>query len=286
MTYDSQRKDVVIFGGETANETLSNDTWSWNAKEWRCVAGAGARGPSARSAAMLAYDADRRVLVLYGGRIGRQSLRDTWELSDAGWQRVDSLGPTPEPHGVMAFDASSHGVLLFHSLGDDGPTRLTWRWNGRQWAKVAEGPHQQFPNALFASNGIEPALLVTARATGVSDVFDAPLYSWGGIANTNVWRAISTTGNAPAFSPQAPAARTSKGALLYAGFESSGKVTTWVLEGTVWRKHAGESPPRRRGAQMVFDSARNVVVLHAGDDGTHVLSDTWEWNGSAWSRVK
>lgn len=281
MTFDAMRSQVVIFGGGAPGGTLSADTWGWDGQTWTCVAPAAATGPSPRSASMLAYDAARQVIVLYGGRVGRDGLRDTWELGATGWSRKSATGPTPDPHGVMAYDATTQAVLLYHSLGDDGPGRATWKWTGTEWTRVATEPAQQFPNAMFASNGSRPALLMTARSTGKPDAFDAPIYEW----RKSQWKLLPTTGDVPIFSPQAPAARTIAGALLYAGFESGGAVTTYVLNGTVWRKHPGASPPRRRGAQMVFDARRGVAVLHGGDDGQRVLSDTWEWNGQEWRKV-
>lgn len=36
---------------------------------------------------------------------------------------------------------------------------------------------------------------------------------------------------------------------------------------------------------MAFDSARNRTVLFGGMGSTGELSDTWEWNGTAWSPI-
>ena len=74
--------------------------------------------------------------------------------------------------------------------------------------------------------------------------------------------------------------------MLYAGFEPGGvSPKTWVLDGTAWRAHDGPGPGRRKGAHMVFDPVRSVVVLHAGDDGSRNLADTWEWDGVKWERA-
>jgi len=51
----------------------------------------------------------------------------------------------------------------------------------------------------------------------------------------------------------------------------------WTLKST-----SGPVPRTQHG--MVWDSCRNVVVLHGGvADPTHRFGDTWEWNGSAWT---
>ena len=43
-------------------------------------------------------------------------------------------------------------------------------------------------------------------------------------------------------------------------------------------------PTPRNAHAMAYDSARGVVVLYGGWDGTR-YADTWEWNGSHWADV-
>lgn len=282
MTWDPDRRQVVIFGGEAPGDALSGDTWGWSGTAWRCITGTSGTGPRPRDAAMLAYDARRHVLVLYGGRLsGGVGLRDTWELGSTGWIQRDSLGPTAEPHGALAWDEATGSVLLYHATGDTGPGRATWRWTGTEWSTVTVGPDEEFPDAMLPGDARHPATLITARATGTNDSFEAILYRWGG----NRWVPMPATGTAPHFSPQAPAARTAGGAMLYAGFEPDRIAKSWVLEGSRWHPVSGVLPPRRKGAQMAFDPIRGVVVLHAGDDGRQLLTDTWEWDGLRWRQV-
>lgn len=47
---------------------------------------------------------------------------------------------------------------------------------------------------------------------------------------------------------------------------------------------AGNQPPLRSGHRLVFDAARQEVVLFGGFDDTNHLSDTWVWNGSTWTQ--
>jgi hypothetical protein len=218
--------------------------------------------------------------VLYGGRRGRESFRDTWELgADNQWVLRDSAGPTPEPHGVAAFDMTAGGILMFNGLGDDTPSRRTWLWNGAAWSLKADAPTTEYPNAAFEAGA--NARLITARRLGPGR-YNPVVYAWRG-----EWTALEAAGDAPVFSPQAPAASIPGGALLYAGFEADQSVGTWMLAGATWTKQPGASPPRRKGARMQLDVSRNVVVLHGGDDGSAALDDTWEWEASrGWRRVR
>lgn len=70
---------------------------------------------------------------------------------------------------------------------------------------------------------------------------------------------------------------------------------TWRLSGNVWTKlaPAGPQPSPRSGASMVYDTARSRFILFGGYDPTRACTlglsnycdDTWEWTGSAWSKV-
>jgi imidazolonepropionase-like amidohydrolase len=277
--YDPIRGRVVAFGGETA-QGPSNALWAWDGANWDCLR---ADGPAPRTDAMLAFDQRRRVLVLYGGRSPTGDVsRETWELRESGWVLANREGPTREPHGGLAFDAASGGILLLAPAGDASGTGATWKWDGATWTRAASMPSPGYPNAMISSTATRPALLVMAQPTEVRGAFKPALYEW----ESGAWQPVIAGGVAPTFSPQAPVAVTRDGLVLFAGFEQDRSVSSWSLVDKVWRRIDGPMPSRRRGAAMTFDPRRGIAVLHGGDDGDVVLGDTWEWNGSVWRRVQ
>jgi hypothetical protein len=47
---------------------------------------------------------------------------------------------------------------------------------------------------------------------------------------------------------------------------------------------SGANPPARFGAAMAYDSSAGVTVMYGGTDGAgKQLTDTWTWDGSAWT---
>jgi hypothetical protein len=63
---------------------------------------------------------------------------------------------------------------------------------------------------------------------------------------------------------------------------------TWVFTGGNWvQKSLALSPSPREGHAMVFDAARNQVVLFGGTSGSTStpLNDTWIWNGTVWKQI-
>lgn len=72
------------------------------------------------------------------------------------------------------------------------------------------------------------------------------------------------------------------GALLTASSSLWGQTVEWTL-----RAEAGTpNPPSRNGAGMAHDSTRGVTVLFGGGISSKPfeLGDTWEWDGTSWTR--
>lgn len=67
--------------------------------------------------------------------------------------------------------------------------------------------------------------------------------------------------------------------------DGSSPLRTWTFHGT-WTQASGPAPSARRSLAIAFDEARQRAVLYGGLDptGTGMLSDTWEWDGTAWQQ--
>jgi hypothetical protein len=74
--------------------------------------------------------------------------------------------------------------------------------------------------------------------------------------------------------------------------------STWTFKGGAWTQlHPAHVPAARDTAPLVFDAARNVVVMYggrdvpdnaaagrAGEGGITFAADTWTWDGSDWTQ--
>ncbi len=63
---------------------------------------------------------------------------------------------------------------------------------------------------------------------------------------------------------------------------------TWEWDGASWSEAATSAgaPPARRAHALAYDAAREQVVLFGGlGEGDDELSDTWTWDGAAWTDV-
>jgi N-acetylneuraminic acid mutarotase len=75
----STENEVILFGG--SNESFFNNTWQWNGLHWTQIQD---MGPTPRGNFAMAYDSDRKKIVLFGGAGPDSeglvtSFADTWE---------------------------------------------------------------------------------------------------------------------------------------------------------------------------------------------------------------
>lgn len=61
---------------------------------------------------------------------------------------------------------------------------------------------------------------------------------------------------------------------------------TWEWTGSRWiERFPAHSPSARSSHSMVFDSARNRVVIFGGRSGKLNLNDTWSYDGNDWTQI-
>ncbi|MCC6323157.1 MAG: hypothetical protein IT438_17165 [Phycisphaerales bacterium] len=102
------------------------------------------------------------------------------------------------------------------------------------------------------------------------------------------WTLRATTGPSPRANASM-AFDSSRGVMvLFGGYFGGSLGETWEWDGANWmqRTPVGDSPLARNDHGVAFDSTRNVTVLFGGGStlGGSLLSDTWEWNGTAWTQ--
>lgn len=179
---------VFLFGGQGASE-LSAELWEWTGTTWKelCTnVECRATRPSARATAGLAYDTERRRLVLIGGRGERGPADDTWEWDGAAWTRVCG-GPLPSC-GFVASDALFGGAIydpvrrrtVF--LHEHVPS-LTYEYDGAGWARVWSVAAPPFPGGTFghvAGSAYDPLRRVMV-SLGHSAAGDLRAWEWNGV---------------------------------------------------------------------------------------------------------
>ena len=297
MAYDPISRGVVLFGGTSgdARDPEPRSLWSWDGARWRCLS---SDGPPGRDAPELAFDVQRRRLILYGGRTrvaDRQFrvLTDTWEWDGNRWTQVDSIGPRPRRlHQVLGYDPSRRAVLLHGGLNPDDAGRVladTWRWTGLRWEEVSAATppiNAENHNALMST--ADGVILLMQ----VKDTTRCPPNERWQRAQANLfelrgesWTALASDG--PCISGLPPAALTQNGIMIVSG---SAPGSPWPSEAWQWRDKTWQRvetmPSTRRAARAAYDPMRRRIVFFGGDDAAGMLGDTWEWDGERWRQIK
>jgi hypothetical protein len=98
------------------------------------------------------------------------------------------------------------------------------------------------------------------------------------------------------FTAQSPAARSGPGmaydslrrqVILFGGLQGRNNFfnDTWAYRNREWVQIATPNAPAPRTLPgMAYDAVRDRVVMHGGADASGVLRDTWEFDGTTWTR--
>ncbi len=276
MVYDSARGVMVRFGGSTetyvdpwfvADPGIVGETWEYSPPTW---VKRSSSGPSPRINHAMAYDSQRGVTVLFGGRYREptfnsewQYFSDTWEWNGVSWSLRSTAGPAPMAGAAMTYDSVRQRVLL---VGGG-----TWEWNGSTWTQ-----------RLVATPQVDGHVLAfdTARSVGVLvGVSSNIVGTWEWNGNTWTQRAIG----APEYRACAVAYDPASNLTLLAGGGNGETLDElWGWDGGQWLLLKEGGIPGRNGHAMAFDTSRGVAVVFGGIYGD-AIGDTWEWDGAQWS---
>ena len=131
MAYDSIRGVTVLFGGADPDGNLFGDTWEWDGENWTQMEDV---GPSSRLEFAMAFDAERKQTLLFGGGPNQPNpefqFADTWGWDGQAWTQLADSGPGKRTSHALAYDSERQRTVLFGGLL---PVADTWEWDGTEW---------------------------------------------------------------------------------------------------------------------------------------------------------
>jgi hypothetical protein len=254
LAFDPQLHQLILFGGEGPDHKGLGDTWAWNGISWyEELLQESAPIPAPRYGASFSYDGSGD-LVLFGGVSNPAwasasttttsststsstststttapghpiDLKDTWLWTSGGWVPSNAEGPSGRDGAVMAWDSTSHQVVLFGGNRAGSALADTWVWSQSRWAKQA--PSFVPPARSYAAAFDEPAAKVLAVfGGGLGRAFLDDTWEWTG----TTWAPASVHGTPPARNGAAAAFLSSlnEGVVL-GGVTASGLGDNWIL---------------------------------------------------------
>lgn len=180
MAYDERLGQTVLFGGDGGAAAVRGETFVWDGTTWTTVA-VGKRGPAPRRDHALAYDAERKVTVLFGGSDGRYEPLGLTELWDgSSWtSTTPAASPSPRVAHAMAYDRVNKVTVLFGGKDATGERDDTWLWDGTTWTSVATpgGPCIRSDAAMVFDEG-RGRILLHGGVSGAQPLMD--VWEWDG----------------------------------------------------------------------------------------------------------
>jgi hypothetical protein len=246
-----------------------------------------------RTSQAMAGDLAGNVLM-FGGTTSFSPLNQTWIWDGSTWaQLTPATSPSGRVQMEVVYDTLRSRYVVYGgwttALSTGNANGETWEFDGTTWTQIT-------PTA--SAGGL-------CRYGACYDVGRGRVVIYGGesnglpIALSNTWEydgamwaqvaGASTPG--PLESPAMCFDIANNRTVMFGGVnpQTGGTDTTWLFNGTSWTAASvtGARPAARSGAKMVYDAVHGVCVLVGGMNPTTgvALTDTWAWNGTAWTQI-
>ncbi len=238
-------------------------------------------GPAPRCFHKMAFDSDRKVVVLFGGFAQNTFFNDTWEWDGALWTQVSNTGPAKRFAHVMCYDSIRKKTVLFGGTLAGNPNTIygdTWEWDGTDWSQVSQdgAPARAYATMDFDSNTKRSILF---GGTKISDT-----WAWDG----NEWKQISDIGPSGRQQSNICFNSVANTLVLYGGIDAgTGNFLsdTWEWDGALWKQNSNFGPKAVIASAMAFDG-KNPVLFGGQDNVLGNIGETWQWNGKYWTEIQ
>jgi hypothetical protein len=268
---------VVLFGGVGSYD----ETWLWDGGRWsRALPRV---SPPGRFQAATAYDPEKRLVMLFGGRSASgQVVNDTWGWSGTTWRELDNgtNGRPPGEGALMAWD-DAKGEMVLITPAPDATGGETWVWSGNQWSRRAGG--ESPPTPIAGEMAFDPSSDALLFVSALPPPMGAGMTTWR--FDAGGWHRL------PATPPQATAGLaldpTSSHLLLCSDPTADAFAQLWRWSGTGWTGVPQSKLTAQQGVE-VTDVDRGQFLMLGFDappaQQTPQPVRVWAWNGSSWQQ--
>jgi N-acetylneuraminic acid mutarotase len=295
MVLDPESGKVILFGGRNERADF-NDTWAYDpaTSTWSALDPTG-EVPSARDSQAMVYDGSSGRVILFGGWDEERGvdLNDTWAYDPATntWTELSPAGDLPaarDGHSLV-FDPEGGQVTLFGGSDSRGQSlNDTWAYDSTSntWNELSPSgdvpPPRAYHSMVYDSQEDKAILFGGLDGTG--------LYlndTWAYDPAAGSWDMLDPAGDLPSkrslhtmvYDVAGGRAILFGGATLNASFRE-----TWAYNPAddSWTElnPGGDMPSTDRGHALVYEPARDVLILFGGWDTVagKDLNDTWVYD--------
>jgi hypothetical protein len=309
MAYDSDRKVMVMYGGQSAaNGPYYDDTWEWDGARgvWNektpASNGTTMNSPPQRTQQLMVYDTVQKKMFLFSGWQPQAGfyIPDQWEWDGTTWKERVVAGAMPKARygGTMVWDSDRNRAVLFGGFCSDNSNPAArcndvWEWDGtgagtwtnRTPAASATQPSPRMYHAAVYDAGRKKMVVFggyTGTGTAATGSYVDETWEWDGATAT--WTKVT-----PASGKSIPYYTSGYINLIYDA--GRGKVIAYYYQPYMYEydpvtpqwtqitttKTDPDTPPYNAEA-FAYDSTRAQIVLFGGYYGS--TRDLWELDGT------
>jgi N-acetylneuraminic acid mutarotase len=267
---DTRRRRMIVFGGRyragaSGAYTNYNDVWSFDlaTERWEQLMPMG-DAPAARANAAATYDAERDVVLLFGGNTSTNGAsftprNDVWalDLEAPAWRRITTTGTAPSTRLFHAVTVAGGALMVYGGGGANAFTgpfyRDLWRLDltSRAWSSV------MLSGSATALGGRIGASLLPLRD---GEVMVVAGHDDGALGNRNDLLTINTAG----------AVRVVRG-----GDELQTPGAGFCDFPADFTTTDQDSPERRSAFVVAHDPMRNRAIVYGGKTDCGLAGDVW-----------
>jgi hypothetical protein len=248
-----------------------------------------------RNAHVLAYDAKRERVILFGGADDRLVSGETWSWDGRRWSRVamttvTATEPVPRTFAAIAHDPRQRVVFMYgghRALFGSGQPQDTvladfWRWDGARWSPLPAGGPGPRAEASLAYDQARDRLVLFGgyRVVGRQRVRLGDTWEWNGVA----WALVDQAGGPTPRNNAAMAYDSDRRVtVLFGGSDGVASGETWEWNGIAWHRSEAPVVAPRYNPVMVYDPVRRRLLRFGGWTGKERAGDTWSFDGRTWT---
>jgi hypothetical protein len=268
LVYDPDAKATILFGGIVWEKggVLRADTWQLRKGQWSLIECP--QRPAARHRGAMAYDADRRNSVLFGGQDSAgYLLKDTWTYANGCWQKWRggwwAARPSARCGHCLAFDETAAAVVLFGGIDRfDRPLGDTWLFDGSAWQPIA-GPAP--PARRYAALAYDPLLKGCVLHGGAEDDHARRTFGDAWLFTENTWKPLGPGFDTDPRDDHGMAYhRLGKQLVMLEGVTGARGILLREADGWCPAKVQTLHPPHQ-SSPLAWDEGIGGLVLHGGE---------------------
>ncbi|MCA8963681.1 MAG: hypothetical protein H6838_13725 [Planctomycetes bacterium] len=296
--FSVQQGLTLVFTGLTVAvvpdaPTQPMTTWGFDGVQWSQFAAT--NPPVSRTDANFAWDPVHGVLVMFGGEdpwLGT-ALDETWTFDGANWvHHTTTVAPPGRNYAAVAVDPVRQRLVMYGGYNSQlGPLDDTWEWDGASWQQ--QNPATVPPARNHAAMAYDPVRGRCVMYGGFGPTMPSPteLWEYDGVN----WTQVAQTGAQPGWRMGHSLVFDDRlgEVVVVGGYEgsypqSSAATSSWSWNGIRWLQQAalGDAPSARIGASLIAEPGMAGAILFSGADPQRMLTDTWRWDGAAWSELQ